>query len=608
MKLSIAAFLSAISIASVADAASIKDQFHYMRDGLLKGPSMWIFNNEGLQIYSPDGKTKFKDTPPESICHNVTGFRGAGPSLSCSFYDVVSDGKKYVWGAVSRGVPKIDVFDIDTGDTVGSFETCETPRDIEYHPLRDEIWVRCMGTTSDEGVHDESQTYIDVFSATSPGVDTTSNVLLTSNSTFSAYGYSVIDNTLGDVGYATVWNQNTLYKIDLSAKTVLDTFEMSNAYGLYEVAYSPMNHHIFVRATVCCTCGFVGADIEECGRYGSSQVSITTGNFAGQVADGTCGRCDGVAGVDTLGVYEFDTVTDKLVGNHLMPEGVGGDPFPSPDGKHIVLVGRNGGEKLRILKTGANGELSKIAFDLELGFTIPEGDEADATFNDFAFIQTSRSEGDKINRDMIIVAAGTENKVALVDISSGTPRVTTLVLSSNPENSARKSKRQVEWVRGTPYVWIDGTEESEVYVVNVDTKRVVKTIMNQFTTKLLTVENFERKHTLALIENMIAENMLAQSDKSSSNNNDNNDNSNSNNSGSNTANTFSSVENSSSENESKVDPVGIFGTIIAVVALLVGVANMVVMNKAMQARGSKSGDNFEDDTGDKSLSSSKAPV
>ena len=44
-----------------------------MREGLLKGPSMWIFNNEGLQIYSPDGKTKFKDTPPESICHNVTG-------------------------------------------------------------------------------------------------------------------------------------------------------------------------------------------------------------------------------------------------------------------------------------------------------------------------------------------------------------------------------------------------------------------------------------------------------------------------------------------------------------------------------------------------------
>ena len=191
----------------------------------------------------------------------------------------MSDGKKYVWGAVSRGVPKIDVFDIDTGDTVGSFETCRGPRDIEYHPLRDEIWVRCMGTNSGDE-HDESETYIDVFSATSPGVDTSANILVTTNSTFSAYGYSVIDNTLGDVGYATVWNQNTLYKIDLSTKTVLDTFEMSNAYGLYEVAYSPMNHHIFVRASVCCTCGFDGADMEECGRYGSSQVSITTGNFA----------------------------------------------------------------------------------------------------------------------------------------------------------------------------------------------------------------------------------------------------------------------------------------------------------------------------------------
>ena len=64
------------------------------------------------------------------------------------------------------------------------------------------------------------------------------------------------------------------------------------------------------------------------------------------------------------------------------------------------------------------------------------------------------------------------------------------------------------------------------------------------------------------------------------------------------------------DDESKVDDaVGILGMIIGVVALLVGVANMVVMNKAMQeARESKSGDNFEDDTGDKSLSSSKAPV
>ena len=163
---------------------------------------------------------------------------------------------------------------------------------------------------------------------------------------------------------------------------------------MYEVAYSGKNQHIFLRASVCCSCGFVGADNEDCGRYGSSNVTITTGPSAwvfvcyesdgclshmcwcifpgnslfsflstnphprGQTLPGQCGRCDGVAGVDTLGVYEFDTVSETFVGNHLMPSGVGGDPFSSPDGKFIVLVGRNGGEKLRFLRTGSNGEPS----------------------------------------------------------------------------------------------------------------------------------------------------------------------------------------------------------------------------------------------------------
>ena len=32
---------------------------------------------------------------------------------------------------------------------------------------------------------------------------------------------------------------------------------------------------------------------------------------SGTVAEGQCGRCDGLAGVDTLGVMEFDTNTDS---------------------------------------------------------------------------------------------------------------------------------------------------------------------------------------------------------------------------------------------------------------------------------------------------------
>ena len=86
----------------------------------------------------------------------------------------------------------------------------------------------------------------------------------------------------------------------------------------------------------------------------------------GTVTEGHCGQCDGLAGVDTLGVMEFDTSTDSFIASHVMPDGTGGDPFGSPDGRHVVLVGRNGGEVLRILKAGEPGEPSVSTHTSEL--------------------------------------------------------------------------------------------------------------------------------------------------------------------------------------------------------------------------------------------------
>jgi len=62
-------------------------------------------------------------------------------------------------------------------------------------------------------------------------------------------------------------------------------------------------------------------------------------NYSGQSnVTGMCGRrCESVKDVDIIGVYEFDTVSEKVVGNHLMREGVGGDPYPSPDGSELYL-------------------------------------------------------------------------------------------------------------------------------------------------------------------------------------------------------------------------------------------------------------------------------
>ena len=53
---------------------------------------------------------------------------------------------------------------------------------------------------------------------------------------------------------------------------------------------------------------------------------------------GVCGSsCEGIEGVDTIGVYEFDTKTSTVVATHLLAEGIGGDPYPSPDGSKYSI-------------------------------------------------------------------------------------------------------------------------------------------------------------------------------------------------------------------------------------------------------------------------------
>lgn len=53
--------------------------------------------------------------------------------------------------------------------------------------------------------------------------------------------------------------------------------------------------------------------------------------------NGVCGSsCEAKTGIDTVGVYEYDTVTDSVVTTHVMKEGFGGDPYPSPDGSESI--------------------------------------------------------------------------------------------------------------------------------------------------------------------------------------------------------------------------------------------------------------------------------
>jgi len=429
-------------------------------------------------VYTADGSKQVHSVSPERACHETGTVEE--PNLRCYFSDIVSDGKKYVWASVSRGLDKIDVFSIETGALVGSFATCGSPRDIDFQELREEIWVHC----SDFSAMEES--HMDVFSSVSPTTPITTRVLMHDNSAARSYGKVEVDETLGDIGFATVYGENYIYKIDLANRVVEEQINVGDnndpkLNGVYEMCYSPVNQHLFLRTQVCCTCGFVGADNLECGQYGSSNITIEGVEYEGQ-----CGRhCVGTS-ADTIGVYEFDTISNTIVGTHKFDGSSAVDaPFTSPDGQHVVFFGLNGGKSIRILTPGANGELSTNFMTLELeGFNSTISEEI-AAYSDFAWIQT-----DEMN--LFIVASSIDFKAAVVDMSKSTPTVEYIELSDMtfPED-ARARDRQVEWVEGTDYVWISGRVEKQIYVVDIRQKKLVKTFANTEAYKLVSVVNKE---------------------------------------------------------------------------------------------------------------------
>lgn len=535
---------------------------------------MWHFGSGGLNIFSPDGSKIVKELGADKVCHNTTGYGGSGWRVRCDFYDVVSDGKKYVFAATARGVAKINVFEIDTGNIVGALPACESPNDLDYHSLRDEVWIRCRDQNKDGS-------YLDVVSASGLSSDIATNITFTDDDV-SSRGYVSTDPSLGDVGYATDRDSPFLYKIDLSERKVMDDgkIPIPLANGAEELAYSKANGHIFVRSTVCCTCGFEGADNgPDCGRYGGENVTVTTGPFASpDIQTGQCNsRCEGNANTDILGVYEIDSRNDKVVAQHVMLDGVGGDPYPSPDGKHIVMLGRNGGTSIRVLATGAPGKPSTVFADLKLGFNSTTYEE-DQVFNDYAFI-------DNDGKKMIVFAAGTENKVAIIDVTDGTADVTYVTFSEGPLTSYRE-RRQVEWAVGTNYVWVDGAGNDEVYVIDVMSKSLVNTISNVETTRLLSVDNHARNVQNSImqeyIESMITADREANPPQVIKE----------------TTQIVKEVEETQTvsaqsatgttepyEDDNDIDLVGIVGLVLGAVAIVVGAMNLAFLSKMKSPTG-----------------------
>lgn len=290
------------------------------------GPAIWHFNKEGLVIFEPDG-TEIMRPPQEEICPVYTKTNGDVVD-TCTFYDVVSDGHRFVWTAGQTDESRVQLFDIDTGHHVGYLPSCHQPIDFDYHPGRREMYVIC---------YDNS---VAVYSVDAVGVIPHQII-----ETFAAgAGRVILHDNLGGIGYVSA-PYDPLIQVDLSNRSAVASHEHPDINGFDFGTYSPVNRHLYVRAAVCCSCGFEGADSDRACPSWAPTGPIKTGPFAGRSdVNATCGRrCYGTA-ADTVGFFEFDTISKTFV-NQMVPQvGFGYQPYASPDGQYIVVVPGDGGQ------------------------------------------------------------------------------------------------------------------------------------------------------------------------------------------------------------------------------------------------------------------------
>jgi len=480
MKYATAAISLLVSL-SCANALMESAEIYYEQAAI--GASMWHFSSDGLTIYSPDGKTEIKKHNMNPMC---------GDRDSCNWFNMRSDGHKYVWAA-DTGDNTIRMFDINTGDFVGYQPTCSTPLDLEYHGSRREMWVRCAGVGSIEGG-------IDVYSTDVLGLDHAGTYV--ENITSSReYGRMATHTTMQGRAYATAYNVPFLTEVDVSARMDVAKYVIPLTNGLYDIVYSAINEHLFIRTRPCCDC--TQSTCRTTDRQGNpiniTQVLVQTGPSASlDMQGGGCGTsCKGTT-ADTQPIIEFDTVSKTIVATHNIKEGTGNgaEPIVSPNGEYIVLYPYDGGEFVRILAPGAKGAASSVMMDIPVEFKGFADNRGRQVVTDCAFVKDAE-------RNIMIIASSSDNDIVLVDMNDNyrTKKLTV----DNSEESTESSTRRVEWAVGTDFVWISGKEEKRAYVVDlgggIDDATLSFGIEDMTAGEFLFINNYER---LAAVETLAA--------------------------------------------------------------------------------------------------------
>merc|ERR1711933_263409 len=367
----------------------------------------------------------------------------------------------------------------------------------------------------------------------------------------------------------------------------------------------------YVRGRYCCTCGFGGAETESCtSAYQpvAAQVNVTTGPYANlnELQDGKCGSsCEGTAADN--GVIEFDTVTSEIIATHNIKDGTGwgADPVSSPDGKYVVFMPNDGGQNVRLITPGANGEPSSLAADIPMDFV--GGVAGKTVVSDIAFIQDER-------RNIMVVGASTDNDLVFVDLDD--PSYPTFKLTLTTQEESSSSSRKVEWAVGSDYVWVRGDQALEMYIVEVpgayNSAKLHQTMAETTSTNMIYVNNYERvRAEQGALEMMMSvkqdfldsvpepefpEPEKATSDSSMMDHSHSHDSHDSHDAETNTIRAANN-EATDDDGEDKIDAVSIAGLIIGSVAL---VTSSILMIYTLSQ---KSNDATTDVAGDKSLSS-----
>jgi pectate lyase len=87
--------------------------------------------------------------------------------------------------------------------------------------------------------------------------------------------------------------------------------------------------------------------------------------------------------------------------------------------------------------------------------------------------------------NLFVLSSSSDYQVAIVDLDNDFD-VSYINLKDIPYDG-RAYSRQVEWVEDSNYVWIGGRQDDEAYVIDLSTKKMIKTFTDVDPRKLLSV-------------------------------------------------------------------------------------------------------------------------